>query len=848
MASTDEDQDICCFSCFGGGEDEGSPSAAVDAGAVQTVSEAPISTPPVTTSSMQEAVVNQDVNLSIAAPSLSDIQKAVEEKLDLPDVDVLLEEAEKKVEEFSGEQVAEDLQEVAETIQDIAEDQEQNNEDEKQEKEEQREEREYKPEEVPQTGPHWIKKEGYDVQSALNSFAAKHGAEAANIVKELYERHRMADPTSHPTEPYYEIFAESWKPYEVSRDLQGESSVKRLSEILKGSGQLFEDPTFPSNAFALYADPSYAGMNTGDAFLAGVEGIEWKRPNEIGDPSLKPKVWSGGIDPDDVAQGRLGNCYYLAAISACSIGSSDILLHDLCIEDGMDQGMFGVKFFLNGKWVTVLIDDRFPCVRRGSLWYPIFCGFKDHSGQEVNTKELWPLVFEKAWAKLHLSYEATAGGLTADTTNYLTGGTVQSISLDEPDKAWSIAFAALYPDESGKDNSCFLSCSVRSDAPGNPQSMGLVDGHAYSVLKMAEVAAGRFVQIRNPWGEFEWNGRYSDKSELWTPELKSQLDHEDEEDGSFWMCWEDFVAWYSEIDICDPVTLSKMSNASKCHVVGFASHWIAGKTAGGPPKCRTFAFNPRVSLRVQEDCEAIFSLYLPDSRPLFRPNQTASHKNLCTLSIIELSSQQTGPDARQVLTCSLRHGSGRFLVEAGKEYHLVASCWTNGVQSPFWITVSAPGAQLSPVPTDPVLAEEAELMADKGFTAFCCIDCRADLSSYYMGDDGPRCPNCHEIANPPTCCFACGQRVQGQYYPDVDNQGPCCLDCYQKLPSKICFSCQRPVGNKYIPDYEGQGACCIDCYQALNPPKVCKQCHFEISGSYFDTPEGPLCPGCCGSP
>ena len=73
---------------------------------------------------------------------------------------------------------------------------------------------------------------------------------------------------------------------------------------------------------------------------------------------------------------------------------------------------------------------QFPCVRRGSLWYPIFCGFKDHSGQvqvcnsspwhldswvqEVNTKELWPLVCEKAWAKLHLSYEATAGGLTGN--------------------------------------------------------------------------------------------------------------------------------------------------------------------------------------------------------------------------------------------------------------------------------------------------------------------------------------------------------------------------------------------------------------------------------------------------
>ena len=40
--------------------------------------------------------------------------EAVEEKLDLPDVDVKLEEAEKKVEEFSGEQVAEDIQKVAE--------------------------------------------------------------------------------------------------------------------------------------------------------------------------------------------------------------------------------------------------------------------------------------------------------------------------------------------------------------------------------------------------------------------------------------------------------------------------------------------------------------------------------------------------------------------------------------------------------------------------------------------------------------------------------------------------------------------------------------------------------------
>jgi hypothetical protein len=40
----------------------------------------------------------------------------------------------------------------------------------------------------------------------------------------------------------------------------------------------------------------------------------------------------------------------------------------------------------------------------------------------------WVLIFEKAWAKLHGSYEATAGGLTCDTLNYLCGGLTRHIS------------------------------------------------------------------------------------------------------------------------------------------------------------------------------------------------------------------------------------------------------------------------------------------------------------------------------------------------------------------------------------------------------------------------------------
>eukprot|EP00961_Rhodomonas_salina_P252499 3412784-Rhodomonas_salina.1 len=33
-------------------------------------------------------------------------------------------------------------------------------------------------------------------------------------------------------------------------------------------------------------------------------------------------------------QGKLGNCYFLAAISSCGVGDSDVLIHDLIVEEG----------------------------------------------------------------------------------------------------------------------------------------------------------------------------------------------------------------------------------------------------------------------------------------------------------------------------------------------------------------------------------------------------------------------------------------------------------------------------------------------------------------------------------
>lgn len=53
------------------------------------------------------------------------------------------------------------------------------------------------------------------------------------------------------------------------------------------------------------------------------------------------------------------------------------------------------------------------------------------------------------------------------------------------------------------------------------KSVGLVDAHAYSLLRATEIKlwngqTERLLHIRNPWGKKEWTGDWSDNSPLWT--------------------------------------------------------------------------------------------------------------------------------------------------------------------------------------------------------------------------------------------------------------------------------------------------------------------------------------------
>jgi hypothetical protein len=74
---------------------------------------------------------------------------------------------------------------------------------------------------------------------------------------------------------------------------------------------------------------------------------------------------------------------------------------------------------------------------------------------------------------------------------------------------------------------------------------GIESSHAYSILEARTIPDGtRLLKVRNPWGESEWKGDWSDRSKQWTDDLRQLLKHEDKDDGIFWISYEDLLRNY----------------------------------------------------------------------------------------------------------------------------------------------------------------------------------------------------------------------------------------------------------------------------------------------------------------
>nr|XP_043613886.1 calpain-type cysteine protease DEK1 [Erigeron canadensis] len=321
----------------------------------------------------------------------------------------------------------------------------------------------------------------------------------------------------------------------IQRMLSVELAVKE-NLLAKGEAH-FTDQEFPPNDRSLFVDPDNPPSK-----LQVVS--KWMKPTEIvteNQLGSSPCLFSGDANPSDVCQGRLGDCWFLSAVAVLTEVSriSEVII----TQEYNEEGIYTVRFCIQGEWVPVVVDDWIPCESPGK---PAFATSKKGN-------ELWVSLLEKAYAKLHGSYEALEGGLVQDALVDLTGGAGEEIDMRSAQAQIDLASGRLWSQLLRfKQEGFLLGAGSPSGSDVHISSSGIVQGHAYSLLQVREVDGHKLVQIRNPWAnEVEWNGPWSDSSPEWTDRMKHKLKHIPRaKDGIFWMSWQDFQIHFRSIYVC----------------------------------------------------------------------------------------------------------------------------------------------------------------------------------------------------------------------------------------------------------------------------------------------------------
>lgn len=251
-------------------------------------------------------------------------------------------------------------------------------------------------------------------------------------------------------------------------------------------------------------------------------------------------------DPDilteDVVQGELGDCYFLSALSAIA-ESPHRIKKMLPNQNIVQSGVFEAVVYVHGEQVRVIVDDYFPFHEHEEGEVPKLA----FVGMNPASKNLWPAIMEKVWAKANLNYENIIAGNSSEAFEFLTPAPVDTW-YHEAHKD------RLFEELKEADEKGFIICTditeVGSKNIATLAKMGLIPNHAYTIIDCAELTGPRgnkiqLLKIRNPWGTNEWTGDWSDKSRTWTDEYKKILNWDDAEDGTFWISYQDFIKYYT---------------------------------------------------------------------------------------------------------------------------------------------------------------------------------------------------------------------------------------------------------------------------------------------------------------
>lgn len=168
----------------------------------------------------------------------------------------------------------------------------------------------------------------------------------------------------------------------VTTGLASFGAVDWKSIISKG--EAWTDDKFPPTYDSLFNPSDYEADEP-----PKYTGLEWKRASELFPDGFS--IVPDELDPEQINQGMIGDCYFLSCLSALAANGERIKKLFLTKEPN-SAGCYVMMLHVGGLPHSVVVDDYLPS-QNGRL---VFGSSGDNS--------IWVALLEKAWAKLHGNY------------------------------------------------------------------------------------------------------------------------------------------------------------------------------------------------------------------------------------------------------------------------------------------------------------------------------------------------------------------------------------------------------------------------------------------------------------
>ncbi|KAF2879870.1 hypothetical protein ILUMI_26300 [Ignelater luminosus] len=387
------------------------------------------------------------------------------------------------------------------------------------------------------------------------------------------------------------------------------SDYERIRRACLKRGELWEDPDFPATQSSVFYHQTPPFQFT------------WKRPKDlcsrpgfVQDGPTQFDITSGKMDTDKNFRDLKYRDRWLVSCLGVLFLSKGLFYRvvpaDQSFNNEQYAGVFRFRIWWCGEWTEVLVDDRLPTVH-GRLAFL----------QTQHSDHFWPGLLEKAYAKLHGSYEALKYGTLLDGLADLTGGITESIPIKQ-DAAVCARLLHKF-----LEMTTIITCSVqppnfqlRSHVEKLPNGIQIGTNYRLYAVERVEKFSGEAVQLvklRNPLNQSaEYIGSWCNESQEWAeiPPQEQERLKQRASDEEFWMSYADFIKTFTHLEVVhldsdtsrdEPSLHSKYMWQMRL----FQGSWQKGVTAGG---CRnnpdTFHINPQLHLILSEMEEVIVSL------------------------------------------------------------------------------------------------------------------------------------------------------------------------------------------------------------------------------------------------